>query len=586
MAACTSRSITTSRARQLILSRRVTSWRIILPIPHRVHVNLYFYAVSVLPSYSITNTTPRARQSILSHCLTSCIVKFVLCIERYVLAMAYSLVMWGTFKKVKISFLPVGHTHDDCDQCFSCLNKKFKTVDMMTLPDLTEACKVAYPGEPQVVHLDNMANWTSLFEPIMVKNVRGISKPRCFLVRRDGAGVVRHYYRQQMQTSKGWFPENSVGHRLLEAPPDLTKLVNVPFKPIDEKELQLVEKMAQPFMTPEQRAWWRETIEDFVIEDGNQCEECVELRRTMIANASSKNDSKEEARTKGAAQSQARADMLAHLENPSDHHSNFEGPTKPVPNFRWVSTMNDDGTPGGHYEDEVYDEEPAAADELELQGQVDGLMEDYIPNHHVGTVLSRDRDRPANIETGMVVILRRELEPNEPEPPDGSHEKAWFVGEVTVVSADGNTITVHEWGNPQGIATTGVNHDRAWTGESYEEKPDKTGHHWVPKDMYMTGKRRPAGKTNRNFRPKICDYPLASVVDYGSLASMVQGNRNKVKPAVLNAIDSNPNVLWKRPSAAARKRKNPSGSSQASKKHKKNSGKRNLSDVSSSEDSD
>ena len=42
--------------------------------------------------------------------------------NRYVLAVCNMLVAKGIFKKVKLSFLPVGHTHDDCDQMFSRFN--------------------------------------------------------------------------------------------------------------------------------------------------------------------------------------------------------------------------------------------------------------------------------------------------------------------------------------------------------------------------------------------------------------------------------------------------------------------------------
>jgi hypothetical protein len=503
---------------------------------------------------------------------------------RYVLAMAYCLVMWGTFKKVKISFLPIGHTHDDCDQCFSCLNKKFKTVDMMTLDDLTATCKEAYKDQPEVVHLSNMANWTSLLEPILAKHVAGISKPRCFRVQRDAQGVVRHHYRQNMQTSKRleedcWYPANSPGYRLITEPPDLSHLVNVPFKPVDENELKDVEAMATPYMSAGQQRWWHDTIDQFTVEDGNQCEECVALRQTMMANASSKTDSKEEARRKSALQSNARGDMLTHLDIPSEFHPRYEGPTMPEPNYRWVPNPEEPGA--GHYEDEGIPEEPASAEEVNLQNQVEGLMQEYIVNHLVGSSLSRDRQRPDQIKVGMVVIIRRELDEGQPEPPEGTHDKAWFVGEVVGISDDGQILNVHEWGNDKNIATTGVNHDRVWTGEARVANPDGPGILWVPKDMHMKGKQKPSGSTNRNFRPKINDYPFEAVVDYGPPEHMVQGNRNKVRPAVLNAINNNPNVLWKRP-PAKQKRKEPNGSSSSSQlrppKSRKRRGKDELAD--------
>ena len=321
--------------------------------------------------------------------------------------MAYCLVLWGTFKKVKICFLPVGHTHDDCDQCFSCLNRKFKELDLLTLRDLIEACKKAYPGDPSMVHLNTMGNWTSLFEP-MLKKATGISKPRVFVVRRDDKGVVRHHYRQQMQTSKQddedcWFPANSAGHQLIEGAPDVDKLVSVPFKPVDEQELRDVAKMGKPFMTPEQAAWWDKTIEDFLAEDAHQCPKCTSLRTAMQDNAKSKNDTKEDTRRKGKAQQNIRKEMLEHLDSPSAHHASFTGYKKTPKYYRWIPQPNGPG--GGHYEDEVVVDGEDNESDRNLRRRVENLQREHLSNHFVGSVLSRDRARPDAIEPGTLVIL-------------------------------------------------------------------------------------------------------------------------------------------------------------------------------------
>jgi hypothetical protein len=327
---------------------------------------------------------------------------------RYVLAMAYCLVLWGTFKKVKICFLPVGHTHDDCDQCFSCLNRKFKELDLLTLKDLIEACKAAYPGDPSMVHLDTMGNWTSLFEP-MLKKATGISKPRVFVVRRDDKGVVRHHYRQQMQTSKKddedcWYPVNSVGHQLIEGAPDVDKLVSVPFKPVDGQELRDVAKMGKPYMDDEQAAWWDKTIDDFLSEDENQCPECTSQRTAMQDNARSKNDSKEDATRKGGAQHKIRKAMLDHLDAPSVHHAPFMGYKKTPCYYHWISEPDAPG--GGHYEDEVevVDDDEDESDRALLRQAAD-LQRENLSNHFVGGVLSRDRSRPATVEPGTLLVI-------------------------------------------------------------------------------------------------------------------------------------------------------------------------------------
>ena len=47
---------------------------------------------------------------------------------------AYDLQCIHTYTQVKISFLPVGHTHEDIDQLFSCISRCLKHTNIITLP--------------------------------------------------------------------------------------------------------------------------------------------------------------------------------------------------------------------------------------------------------------------------------------------------------------------------------------------------------------------------------------------------------------------------------------------------------------------
>ena len=167
----------------------------------------------------------------------------------------------------------------------------------------------------------------------------------------------------------------------------------------------------------------------------------------------------------------------------------------------------------------------------------------------------------------MIVIVRREPEERADEVTE-SHDKAWFVAEVVSLQPDGDgdasnrdggdMLAIWEMGNPQGVATTGVNHLYAWKGEAWCRRiqAGSSSSSWVPKDMFLKRSQHAPkdSKTNRNWEKVILTIPLNSIVDYGARAAMVQGDHNKVKRAVLNAIDRNPNVLWKRP-PSSRKRK-------------------------------
>ena len=73
------------------------------------------------------------------------------------------LVEYGVFQEIEVSFLPVGHTHEDIDQFFSRIAVYLRHHDTFSRAQLSEAIKRAYifadTGEPPtVVHWDTLAN--------------------------------------------------------------------------------------------------------------------------------------------------------------------------------------------------------------------------------------------------------------------------------------------------------------------------------------------------------------------------------------------------------------------------------------------
>ena len=66
------------------------------------------------------------------------------------------LVEKGIFKKIKVNFLLVGHTHDHIDQMFSRFSKKLERCDAFMLPMLTNFISEAYTTKPEVYHLNEV----------------------------------------------------------------------------------------------------------------------------------------------------------------------------------------------------------------------------------------------------------------------------------------------------------------------------------------------------------------------------------------------------------------------------------------------
>jgi hypothetical protein len=214
--------------------------------------------------------------------------------NKYVLGIAHMLVQRKVFKRVKIAFLPVGHTHNIVDQMFSCFANKLRTSTFATVEELHNLCRMSYKQSvcgcgsrwkikkdslvevktncgcvKQYVymeHLVEMACWGPVLREYLAKNIHGISKPRYFCIKRDEKGVVRHHYRAQLQKLKSaadleenihvgcspdgnrmaafdsdkqaatlaWMPLNSPGYEVFpNCFPPIDKIVNVPKKALD-----------------------------------------------------------------------------------------------------------------------------------------------------------------------------------------------------------------------------------------------------------------------------------------------------------------------------------------------------------------
>jgi hypothetical protein len=241
--------------------------------------------------------------------------------NKYVLGIAHMLVERGVFKKVKIAFLPVGHTHNIVDQMFSCFARALKKTMFTTIPELHEICRQSYKQsagacgkrweigknyvrqkreqcscEMQFVHMEHvleMASWGPLLRTYLAKNITGISKPRYFYVKRDEDGVVRHHYRSQLQNTRtqeqmednenagcspqgtslacfdkdketrclAWMPLNTKGFIVFpNGFPSIENIVNVPKKTLDWIGLEKTRDLICHKTSPESRLWWSLTL--------------------------------------------------------------------------------------------------------------------------------------------------------------------------------------------------------------------------------------------------------------------------------------------------------------------------------------
>ena len=79
------------------------------------------------------------------------------------------LIKYRVFKEILVSFLPVGHTHEDIDQFFSRLAVYFRYHDCLSRPHLSECLQGAYRFENRTAHVEhwntvaNISAWLSSY---------------------------------------------------------------------------------------------------------------------------------------------------------------------------------------------------------------------------------------------------------------------------------------------------------------------------------------------------------------------------------------------------------------------------------------
>ena len=133
---------------------------------------------------------------------------------QYLFGFLSLLVERGVFKKVLLSFLPVGHTHEDIDQLFGRLSIYLRAFNAYTRAGLGVAAKKSFTfenEEPTVVHWDTIANVSDWIEPYMAtENGDPSTKEVCryrhfrFVNKPEGPAVQARFKMASDMTEDGW----------------------------------------------------------------------------------------------------------------------------------------------------------------------------------------------------------------------------------------------------------------------------------------------------------------------------------------------------------------------------------------------
>ena len=264
--------------------------------------------------------------------------------NKYMLGLLHYLVHIGCFKKIKLCFLPVGHTHDRVDRFFRIINSHIKLLNIMSLKDLIFGIKkcnlkdekrVAAPAV-ECIHIDHQGCYTAAMAPYLEKDskIKGITGPRCFIIKRGVDGIVQHWYRNQLQTSKKqgllgdnlWMPYNEAPFQMFprEFPPHENMLSpsSVPPVPIDIPALRESIKLwyTKSYIGEETYSDHNALLHTFATEDRVTCEDCKAFRHTMAKNGKSVHHDAKEATRHSSLYNHAYTAMKKHMQdNMRDH---------------------------------------------------------------------------------------------------------------------------------------------------------------------------------------------------------------------------------------------------------------------------
>lgn len=178
--------------------------------------------------------------------------------NRFLFAFCCLLVELGVFRKVKVSFLMVGHTHEDVDQMFSRFSTWLNRNNAHHLDALLDGFQKSYtysgtsPTAVKLQEIYDASGW--LFS--RMADIRKHSVPHIFRFKKDESGTVVMSCKL-WSTDKAWTECTGTETRLLkEVPPVTPQIVRPSFPRVDLVALRTgLSKLDVTFSTDTIK-WW------------------------------------------------------------------------------------------------------------------------------------------------------------------------------------------------------------------------------------------------------------------------------------------------------------------------------------------
>ena len=185
--------------------------------------------------------------------------------NRFVFSFCSLLVELGIFDKVKISFLMVGHTHEDVDQLFSRFSSWLKHRNAESLPALLDGFEKSYTPSPTAIELENVFNYSSCLMD-NIQDMSAHSKPHVFKFTRNSSGRAEVFYKKWSADPVWLKPIGDANGIILKNPTH--EIAPEPLTPdYDEMDLCRLKsdmERAKKYMSPNGKAWWDKWLQTMI----------------------------------------------------------------------------------------------------------------------------------------------------------------------------------------------------------------------------------------------------------------------------------------------------------------------------------
>ncbi|KAK3276905.1 hypothetical protein CYMTET_15056 [Cymbomonas tetramitiformis] len=183
--------------------------------------------------------------------------------SKLMLAYAAWLVHTGVFRKVKLNFLLVGHTHENIDQMFSRFSVRLRRKQAWTLDEMIEVAQECFTDGVICEHTEKIFDFSSWFDG-HVFDCHNILAQQAFKFKMNEHGEVGMQYKQYSISPK-WLPETPLP-KLVSTPPVAGPgyIKPIPFteEGIEKLEhtLQALKDILGTKLTEVHEKFWREDV--------------------------------------------------------------------------------------------------------------------------------------------------------------------------------------------------------------------------------------------------------------------------------------------------------------------------------------